>query len=119
MRLPRLLLLAALAALCVTLSFAADNEPTQPRVNAAVVQEPHSVDNNAVLAPQMFIPPHSWQKAQLPAGEQPESMDNLCYNIHSVVVAEDDHTGVTHRVSESTCTRASRFQMKSADLPAK
>lgn len=118
MRLPRLLLLAALAVLCATLSFAADNQPTEPRANAAITQEPHAADN-ALLAPQMFIPPRSWQKAQLPAARQPDSADNLCYNIHSVVVAEDDHTGVTHLVRESTCTRASRFQMKNADTAAK
>ncbi len=118
MRLPGLLLIVAFAALCANLSFAADNQPNEPRANAAIVQAPHAVDN-ALLAPQMFIPPHSLQKAQLPATRQPDAVDNLCYNIHSVVVAEDDHTGVTHLVRESTCTRATRFQMKNADAAAR
>jgi len=118
MRLPRLFLIAAFAALCVSWSFAADGKPAE--ANAGVItQAPHSVDN-PLLAPEMFIPPHAWQKSQSPAFQQaPDSADSLCYNIHSVVVVEDDHTGVTRRVRESTCTRATRFQMKNADAAAK
>ncbi len=118
MRLPRTLLVVTFLAVCASLSFAADGRPTivDTADSAARLQAPKTADNAALL-PEMFIPPHAWQKAQR-SGSQPapDSADTLCYNIHSVVVAEDDHTGVTHPVRESTCTRATRFQMKNADV---
>ena len=121
MRLPQTLLIVTLLLVCASLSFAANGRPADSNgtVPLGIIQAPKMADNAALL-PEMFIPPHAWQKAQLSGSQpKPESADNLCYNIHSVVVAEDDHTGLTHPVRESTCTRATRFQMKNADAPAK
>ncbi len=117
MRLPRALLIVTFLAVCAGLCFAA--EGPRAEVNATnpvgIIQIPKTAENAALL-PEMFIPPHAWQKAALSGSQQaPDSADTLCYNIHSVVVAEDDHTGVTHPVRESTCTRATRFQTKNAD----
>lgn len=117
MRLPRTLLILTVLAVCASSSFAANGRAADPNgtVPAGIIQAPKTADNGA-LVPEMFIPPHAWQKAQLSGSQpKPDSADNLCYNIHSVVVAEDDHTGVTHPVRESTCTRATRFQTKNAD----
>jgi hypothetical protein len=119
MRLPRTLLVVAFLIACAALCFAADKRPTESNatVSVGIIQAPKTVDS---VLPEMFIPPHAWQKAQTPVSRQtPDSADSLCYNIHSVVVAEDDHTGVTHTVRESTCTRATRFQTKNADAVAK
>jgi hypothetical protein len=117
MRLPRTLFIVTFLVACAGLCFAADGRPAESKgtVPVGIIQAQKTADNAALL-PEMFIPPHAWQKAQL-SGSQPapDSADSLCYNIHSVVVAEDDHTGVTHPVRESTCTRATRFQMKNAD----
>jgi len=121
MRLPRTLLVVAFLIVCAGLCFAADGRPTESNatVPVGIIQAPKTVDSAALL-PQFFIPPRAWQKAQTPFSRQtPDSADSLCYNIHSVVVAEDDHTGVTHTVRESTCTRATRFQTKNADAVAK
>ena len=121
MRLPRTLLIVTLLLVCASLSFAANGRPAESNgtVPLGIIQAPKTADNAALL-PEMFIPPHAWQKAQTPASRQaPDSADSLCYNIHSVVVTEDDHTGVTHKVRESTCTRATRFQTKNADAVAK
>ena len=118
MRLPRTLLVVTFLAVCASLSFAADGRPAESKgtVPAGIIQAEKTADNAALL-PEMFIPPHAWQKAQLSGSQpRPDSADTLCYNIHSVVVAEDDHTGVTHPVRESTCTRATRFQTKNADV---
>jgi hypothetical protein len=121
MRLPRILLITGFVALCFSLSFAADGQLTGASATAPVgIIQAQKTADRAALVPQFFIPPHAWQKAQAPASPQAlDSADTLCYNIHSFVVAEDDHTGVTHPVSESTCTRATRFQMKNADAAAK
>jgi hypothetical protein len=116
MRLPRLLLVLVFV-VSAGLCFAGDSPRADANatVPAGIIQAPKPADS-AALVPEMFIPPRSWQKAQSPAFQQaPDSADTLCYNIHSVVVSEDDHTGVTHTVRESTCTRATRFQMKNAD----
>jgi hypothetical protein len=121
MRLPRTLLVVTFLAVCSSLSFAADGPRAESNASppAGIIPAQKTADNAALL-PEMFIPPHAWQKAQLSGSQKaPDSADSLCYNIHSVVVAEDDHTGVTHPVRESTCTRATRFQMKNADAPAK
>jgi hypothetical protein len=121
MRLPRTLLTVTFLVVCVGLSIAADGPRAESNATApvGVIRAPKTADSAALL-PEMFIPPHAWQKAELSGSQpKPDSADRLCYNIHSVVVAEDDHTGVTHTVRESTCTRATRFQMKNTDAPAK
>jgi hypothetical protein len=121
MRLPRTLLTVTFLVVCAVLCFAADGPRAELNATtpAGTIQAPKTTDSAALLQ-QFFIPPRAWQKTQSPAFQQaPDSADTLCYNIHSVVVAENDHTGVTHTVRESTCTHATRFQMKNADAVAK
>jgi len=114
MRLPKILAIAAFLIVGTALCFAADRRETSAPAAAADTQVLHGVDD-AMLVPQIFIPPHGSQKHFDTRQWSQYFADDVCYNIHSLVVAEDDHTGVVHKVRESTCTRASRFQTKDAD----
>ncbi len=118
MRLPNVLAIAAILAIGTSLSFAADKREPSASAPAPDVQASRGIDD-AMLIPQFFIPPHGSQTTHSDARQWSQYFaDDVCYNIHSLVVAEDDHTGVVHPVRESTCTRASRFQTKDAEAPA-
>ena len=117
MRLPKVLLTATVLAIGTSLSFAADMREPSGSAPTTNMQTLRGVDD-AMVIPQFFIPPHGMQRGQFHAMPQsPNPLDSVCYNIHSLVVTEDDHTGVVHKVRESTCTRASRFQTKDAEAP--
>lgn len=119
MRLPGSLLVVSAFVLTATFCLAENGVAASPDAKSPSVSlQTQTATDNMALVPQMFFPPHATYKGQIPAvGQGPGSEKSLCYNIHSVVVAEDDHTGVTHKVRESTCTRATRFQTKDADAP--
>jgi len=45
--------------------------------------------------------------------------DGLCYTMRSYVVARDSkHSDSTHPVSYSTCQKASRYRLRTTELPA-
>lgn len=46
-------------------------------------------------------------------------VDGLCYTMRSYVVARDSkHSDATHPVSYSTCQKASRYRLRTTELPA-
>jgi len=116
MRLPARLFALSVLVLTAVFCSAESGLPANSDSRSTTLQTQPAPDNMA-LVPQVFIPPRSTYKGQIPAVERGLAPDAVCYNIHSVVVAEDDHTGVTRKVGESTCTRATRFQTKNADTP--
>jgi hypothetical protein len=89
-------------------AFCGDQTSARSDRNSA---QPYAIlAQNAGEAPNIFVLPRSPQ--QLVVRQSPE--DDLCYTMHSIIVARERDSDATQVVRQRTCTPSNRFRSKKA-----